>query len=224
MATRRSLLLGMGAAGLTLTACAGPRGSGRGPSMSARDPGSFSRGMELKSAGNIEGAVPYFAQVAGMGDGYEIAQYQLGDCFLQQALGETDPVKSQQKTREAAFWISLSAQSGDVNAQGRMAQLYFEGKGVPRDLAEAGKYVILAEANPRTNFVVSDISVGLVEIRAGLSPTDWEEAQHRADSFVPLKQTPRNFPAMPRQQRPSGGGRGGGGGRGRRLTDDTSVG
>lgn len=236
MATRRTILLGMGAAGLSLTACAGPRGrgrpgGGRGGGSSARDPDQFSRGLEHKHAGDLDEAIRYFAQVAGMGAGYEVAQFHLGDCFLRQGDAVDDEGEIRQKFREGAFWISLAAQSGEVNAQARMAGLYFDGKGVAQDLAEAGTYVLLAEGNLRAEFTSNGSLAELSRVRDGLSADDWAEAERRAAEFIVLKQTSRNFPIMRREgrSRPSGGrgdggGRGGGGrGGGRRGADEETV-
>ena len=210
MATRRSMLLGIGAAGLTLAACSSSRGARPGGSV-ARNPNSFSRGMELKQSGDLDEAIRYFAQVAGMGAGYEIAQFQLGDSFLRQAASASDPRQASQKAREGAFWVLIAAQSGNVGAQAKMAKLYFDGTGVARDTAEAGMYVLLAEDNVHADFITNAAKDGIAAIRAGLSPDDWVVARERAAGFEVLEQTTRNFPAAQRPQRerepyvPSGG-------------------
>jgi len=238
MATRRSLLLGLSAAGLSLAACAGPRGpGGRGgqgrPGSAARDPNSFSRGVELKQLGDIEGAIPHFAQVAGMGKGYELAQFHLGDCFMKQAEAEADPFWASNRTREGVFWITLAAQSGESNAQAHLAQLNFSGNGVDVDRAEAGKYLLLAEANPMAGFLNNSSREGLAQIQQSLSSEEWEEARVRAQVFEKLEQSTRSFPTMPRERRsrPSGASGGDGGGRGGRgggrrggVDEDQSVG
>jgi len=218
MASRRTILFGIGAAGLALSACAGPRGRGgpRGGGLMAVSPNSFARGIELKQQDQFRDALPFFAQVAGLGSGYEVAQYHLGDCILLMGDDEVDQLAASQKHREGAFWVSLAAQSGDVNAQALYAKLLFAGKGVVPDRVEAAKFANLADGNSRAEFMHGERRTELDIVRAGLTPDEVDEGRHRAASFERLDQTHRSLPEIERQSRPSrpSGGRGSGGGRG----------
>jgi len=213
VATRRNFLLGIGAVGLTAGACVGPRGRG-GPSMS---PEGSARGIELKQAGQFEEAIPFFAQVAGLGAGYEVAQYHLGDCLVRLGDVESDPTRTSQKYREALIWIGLAAESGYVKAQARLAELLHQGRGVAADNFEAAKYLILAERNARSTFMHDARRAELASLRVALSDQELDEGARRVDNFVKLEQTQRSLPISPRASRPSGrGGRSGGRPGGRR--------
>lgn len=213
MTTRRMMILGLSAGALGLSACAGPRGRGPGPRGGGPGGGmmqmnSISRGMTLKAEGQYEEALPYFAQVAGMGRDYEVAQFHLGDCLMR--IGETqeDPREEENQKREGLFWIRFAAISGYVGAQARLARASLEGEGCPVNRVEAALYLALAEDNPRSefssNFALDDIAV----VRRALSDEEIAAGRVAAAEFTPVRQTFRTTPQMER-----GGPGGGGGGR-----------
>jgi len=192
--------------------------------LMAISPNSFSRGVTLKREGKFADAMPYFAQVAGLGFGYEVAQYNLGDCILRLGDAADDPHAADQKYREGAVWVALAAQSGDVNAQALFAELLYAGKGVPADPNAAAMYLNLADGNSRNEFMLGERREGLDTVRHGLSPEQLEEGRTRALGFDVLVQTQRSLPQMERRERPrrqldngrpgSGQGHPGGGGDG----------
>jgi len=180
-------------------------------------PEGSARGIELKQAGQFEEAIPFFAQVAGLGAGYEVAQYHLGDCLVRLGDVESDPTRTSQKYREALIWIGLAAESGYVKAQARLAELLHRGRGVAADNFEAAKYLILAERNARSTFMHDARRAELASLRVALSDQELDEGARRVDNFVKLEQTQRSLPISPRASRPSGrGGRSGGRPGGRR--------
>ena len=223
MATRRNFLLGIGAVGLTASACVGPRG--RGPGASSISPEGSARGIELKQAGQFQDAIPYFAQVAGLGAGYEVAQYHLGDCLVRLGDAESEPESAGQKHREGVVWIRLAAESGYVNAQARLAELLHQGRGVTADNSDAAMYLLLAERNVRSIFMHDARQDELGKLRAALSEEELGEGARRAAMFVKLEQSQRSLPVLPRAGRSSGrgarpsGGRPGGGRGGGRAVD-----
>jgi TPR repeat protein len=67
------------------------------------------------------------------------AQYALG---LHYATG--DGVK--QDFREAMSWFRQSAEQGNVRAQGKMAALFWAGRGTPRDYSKAYFWALVAQS------------------------------------------------------------------------------
>lgn len=221
--TRRMALSFIGVLAAGLAACAGPgrRGpggpGGPGGMSSGGSPADFSHGVGLKMRGDFDAAIPYFAQAAGMGSGYEVAQYHLGDSLLlKSALLHGEEAANMQ--REGIFWIGFAARSSDVNGLAKMAELHFTGTGVAQDRVEAGMYMLMASSHARSDFIANDLRRTLEDMRLVLSEAELAEARARAAAFMPIVQSQRDFPRRERSQsggRPSGSRPpGGGGGRG----------
>jgi hypothetical protein len=99
-----------------------------GPSANA----AYSDGIELKKAGNCAGAVEKLTPVAGLGPGYENAQYALGDCLV----GSAASAETSQHM-EGLVWLIRAGDGGWTEANGKLAQLYAVGPPSLRNLDEA---------------------------------------------------------------------------------------
>lgn len=87
-------------------------------------------GMEALNAGDIPGAVGYFAASAAMGD--DVAQVMTGDLVLRHGKGHVPD-----HIRSARFWYELAAKQGNADALLRLGDLYRRGVGAPVDRKKA---------------------------------------------------------------------------------------
>ena len=90
--------------------------------------------------------------------GCALAQYYLGDCYMQ------NPKAKQQDYEEAVEWFRKAAQQGNSKAQNYLGICYYLGKGVEKDYKEAGKWIGLAaeqgdsEAQDNLNFFKNKVN------------------------------------------------------------------
>jgi len=92
----------------------------------------YSDGIDLKKGGNCTAAIEKLRPVAGLGPGYENAQYALGECLVGMA---ASPETSQHM--EGLVWLIRAADSGWTEANGKLAQIYAVGPASLRNLDEA---------------------------------------------------------------------------------------
>ncbi|HEY0106005.1 MAG TPA: hypothetical protein VGB91_07975 [Rhizomicrobium sp.] len=147
---------------------------------------------ELRLAGNCREAVPILRQLAARGDGYELAQYNLGLCLLDLGKAEPDAQRAASLRLDGAAFVLNAANHNLPKAQASLAQMYLDGNGVARDPVEAGKWALLYHANG-TRFALGlpNISADLqTRLDAVLTAATWAQAQARADAWAPAAQPP----------------------------------
>ena len=205
----------------------GPPGGGfakgpGGPPPQQGDDRFYSQALELKRDGNCAEAVPLFKRVAEMGQGYEIAQYHLGDCLLKTAATKGPGAQADMDNALAMHWLLKAAHSNNADAQGKLTAIYLDGKVVGVDRVEAAKWYLLYMRNP------IQVKVGATALAPGveqflldeLRPQEWAAATAEADSWQVVQQD------INRRDLDRGGpGREGGGrDRPRRLTENMDAG
>lgn len=194
-------------AGLLATAACGGGGgperpfAGPGGDMH-RPPGqeSYSQALAMRESQGCSAAVTPLRRFASYGGGFEIAQFQLGDCLVEEARATPDAVKRDDLAQEALTNLLKAANSNEPNAQGLLADLYFKGDIIPQDKVAAGMWLLLYQRNNlRINLGARSLSSGLqADMLKGLSDDEWAQARVKADEFQPVIQ-PNNAPANTEQ-------------------------
>jgi len=145
---------------------------------------------DLRLAGRCPEAIPILRRLAEGGDGYELAQYNLGLCLLDVAKVEADAQRAASLKLEGSALILKAANHNLPKAQVSLAEMYLSGIGVDRDPVEAGKWSLIYRANG-TRFALGlpNISADLqARLDAVLTDTTWAEARARADAWTPAAQ------------------------------------
>lgn len=173
-----------------LSACAGgDKKRGDGPRLRPGSAHGYMEALVQKEQGNCLEAVQVFERMASWGRGFEVAQFQLGDCYLQLAQDRLEPEHTEFETK-GFTWVEKAAQSNQADAQASLAGLYLAGTGTDKDLIEAAKWSVIFERNAAVSFTSSaemdeDIRA---RIEQSLSPTQWAEARSQARAWMPTIQ------------------------------------
>ncbi len=170
-------------AALGLTACSG------GTAPTNREVitggGRYLQALALAESGACAEALPTLRCLAYEGPGYEGPQYVLGYCLLEQAQSLTDATAKARQSADGLMWIRRAADAGWQDAQDRLVHLYTEGKWVPRDPAEAEKWLILFENNPMRLSLGLPRTEGDVRLQLSrlLTPAEKAEGAARAGAW-----------------------------------------
>lgn len=150
----------------------------------------YEQALGFKQQGDCPKAIDLLLPLAKSGHGYEVAQLNLGQCYLIMGDKTTD-AETQRKDREDAVkWIVDAAESGLAPAQEQLVRLTLQGGWVKIEPAEAGKWYLLWKRNPaRTRLGVSDLDPKLQQkLKTMLSDADWAEANARANKWHAIVQ------------------------------------
>ena len=146
----------------------------------------YERILQLKSTSGCQAAIPALEPLANIGRGYEVAQLQLGQCYLETA--SAGPADAIDQTRiKGAGWVLRAANADLPKAQEDAARLCLDGTGTAADPIEAGKWYLLLQRNPRRPiFGPVKIDPDLeARLRRSLQDSDWQQARMRADQWRP---------------------------------------
>jgi putative methionine-R-sulfoxide reductase with GAF domain len=128
------------------------------------------------------------AQAASKDDVYVVTDIkqvqqdaQIGDAAAQYSLGVHYAVGDQvsQDYREAMDWFRQSAEQGNVRARGKMAALFWAGRGVPRDYSKAYFWALLAQAGGD-----KDAEIFIADCAPHLSHTQIVAEQEQAERWL----------------------------------------
>jgi len=126
-----TILVTILAAALLGACAAGPSREASGPTPALNQPERLlAHARNVQAEKGCEKAIPTYRVLAGFGEGYEVAQYELGACLL-----ETAPASAQAAllTQEGLFWLRRAAWAGNARAQWRLAMVL---SGAPSPYAE----------------------------------------------------------------------------------------
>ena len=169
--------------GLMLTACASEthrRDSQGNIVLTARglDPAGtrYSDTLDIANSGDCsEETITFLTCYAHRGHGYEGAQTALGQCNIHN-----------NKVSEGVEWLKRAADAGWPDAQKILSQMYLDGKEVPNDNIQAGKWAALYSRNP------SLLSLGVMPerklmetVNATLSSGERLAADGEASKWIP---------------------------------------
>ncbi|MDR3518499.1 MAG: hypothetical protein P4M00_22110 [Azospirillaceae bacterium] len=185
-----------------LSACSGGWFGG-GPSH-PRQPDPYEQASRLQDKGDCAKAVALFQPLAARGRGYEMAQFNLGQCLLVTAAAASSPQEAQTQRVQAAGWIVKAADSRVAIAQEAAERLYLDGVGVAADPVEAGKWALLFKHNSLRLEVGPATADPELERRLmhQLSAAQWQQAAIRADRWQPVEQSLTLPPASPQAPPP----------------------
>ncbi len=103
---------------------------------------------KLKKRG-CAAAAPAYRVAAAMGEGFEAAQHELGDCLMEmQGATETETALFRQ---EGLFWLTRAAHAGNARAQRRLAILHASPVAGAHDPAAALKWSLAYGKNPEAD-------------------------------------------------------------------------
>ncbi len=165
-------------------------GGDRTPTQTALPPDPEGKAEDLRLAGKCPEAIPILRRLAAGGDGYELAQYNLGLCLLDTGKAEPDAQRAASQNQEGSAFILKAANHNLPKAQASLAQMYLDGVGVVRDPVEAGKWALIYRANG-TRFALGlpNISADLqARLDAVLTDVTWAQARALADAWTPAAQ------------------------------------
>lgn len=217
-----------------VAACAAPKrgGPGGGPGSGSgggfgRDggPGGQAAGIgrpssllaaarEQQAKEGCAKAAPAYRIVASYGDGYEIAQYELGACLLE--MNSASDTETALFRQEGVFWLSRAAWAGDPRAQGKLAQALSGAQGyaashVAPDPEAALMWSIVYMANgARDTYALRPVPSPVTDYLAEtVSGEATERAQQKAAAFSRVTMEAFVTPPMPQNAEGRRGGPGG---------------
>lgn len=141
---------------------------------------------EKRTKDGCAAAAPAYRVVAGMGEGQEAAQDELGECLLDmKSENETERLLFRQ---EGAFWLTRAAYAGNARAQRRLAiEMAAPASGL-HDPKASLKWALVYGKNPDAKLygfgpLPSTMAPGL---KAALDESSIAEAEKFAADFTPL--------------------------------------
>ncbi len=173
-------------------------GTDRRPTQ-GRQAEQYQRAIAYKEKSDCPRAIPLLEPLAKRGHGFEVAQFELGQCYLDTARTAATPADAERTRATGAEWILKAANSQIPGAQQQAVRLYQDGTGVGTDPVEAGKWLLLLQRNPlRRVFGPAVIDPDLEQaLNKRLTRAQWDEAKLRADRWQPVEQPTIEPPAEP---------------------------
>ena len=185
---------------VTVTSCASGGGKRQaGPAPGLQQPGKLlSLARDIQAEKGCKSAIPAYRVISSFGDGYDIAQYELGACLLERE--STNPAEINLFQEEAVFWLRRAAWAGNARAQLKLAQILSGASNVEHggqaNPEEAMAWSILYNENAKRDlYDLPDIPE---RVAAHLNVTlDTDAAQRAAafaDNFEAIKMAAFNMP------------------------------
>lgn len=198
---------------ITTAACAAS-GKQRPPGDQARGPGSvdqpqllLAHARDTQAKKGCKAALAAYRVTASFGDGYDIAQYELGACLL--TIEADSKVEAALYAQEASFWLTRAAWAGNARAQLKLATALSGAPAAGNETlssapADAMKWALVFEKNSaRALYNMKSVSPPVMNhLNAALNPETLAAAQAFADGFKPI--TMAAFAAPRRKNAASG--------------------
>lgn len=165
-------------------------GTDRAPPAQGAQADQYQRAIAYKEKKQCPRAIPLLEPLAKRGHGFEVAQFELGQCYLDTARSAASPADAAQARATGAQWILKAANSRIPAAQQEAIHLYEDGVGVEADPVEAGKWLMLLKRNPLRRVFGPTVVDPDTEQRLDkrLTREQWVTAQQRADRWQPVEQ------------------------------------
>ncbi|MEL7491536.1 MAG: hypothetical protein AAGJ73_12525 [Pseudomonadota bacterium] len=177
-----------------------PEGDRAGGAGQARPAPALAAARKLKSEKGCAAAAPTYRVTAAMGEGFEVAQSELGFCLLRMT-GDTD-AETALFEQEGVFWLTRAAYAGEARAQRRLAE---HAHAAGDDEAALG-WALAFAANSQTDlFSLSPLPGDFIaQASASLSDAQIEAAQQFADRLPAIKMAGYT-PTQGSRERPQAG-------------------
>ena len=145
----------------------------------------YEQAMRFKEQGNCVKAIELLEPQAKLGRGYEVAQLNLGECYVAVAETKQDAEEKRKTRLQGVQWIIKAADAGLAGAQAELVRLTLQGGWIKIEPAEAGKWYLLWKRNPRRSQLgVTELDPKLQQqLKTMLSDADLAEANSRADAW-----------------------------------------
>ncbi|MEO1241659.1 MAG: hypothetical protein AAFX54_07090 [Pseudomonadota bacterium] len=172
---------------LIMTACASGRSGPReaGPAPGIQQPGRLlAMARDTQAKRGCKSAIPAYRVISSFGDGYDIAQYELGACLLENV--SENPAETALFREEAALWLRRAAWAGNARAQLKLAEALSGAAGYGHALAPNPEEALAWSAVYRENAKrdLYDLPNIPERVSEHLNATLDNEAQQRASQFA----------------------------------------
>lgn len=160
---------------------------GAAPEVSENDAGRLvSHARKLRETKGCASALAAYRVIAGMGEGQEAAQHELGECLL--TIDGASATESALFRQEGLFWLTRAAHAGNARAQRRLVLDMSAPANALHDPKAALQWALVYDKNPTSDlYGYKALPATLVPgLRSSLSPEAIAEAEAFAASFAPL--------------------------------------
>lgn len=140
----------------------------------------------LREEKGCAGAAPAFRVIAGMGEGQEAAQHELGECLLTMK-GASD-VETALFRQEGEFWLTRAAFAGNARAQRKLAMEMASPASALHNPKGSLMWSLIYGKNPTSDlYGYGPLPGTLVPgLKSALNETDIAEAEKFANEFAPI--------------------------------------
>lgn len=140
----------------------------------------------LREEKGCAAAAPAFRVIAGMGEGQEAAQHELGECLLE--MKGANEVETALFRQEGEFWLTRAAFAGNARAQRKLAMAMASPANPLHNPKGALMWSLIYSKNPTADlYGYGPLPGTLVPgLKSSLNETDIAEAEKFAADFVPI--------------------------------------
>lgn len=155
---------------------------------------------KVKDKDGCAAAAPAYRVVAAMGEGFEAAQQELGECLLD--FNVATGVEAALLREEAVLLLKRAAFAGNARAQRRLATLYASPTAPEANTGEALKWALAYEANPESKLYgfQSLPSTMIQGLKKAASAETLAAAESAARDFATIKQAAYTAPPPPKRK------------------------
>jgi len=157
------------------------------PAVSEDDAGRLtSHARRLREEKGCAAAAAAFRVIAGMGEGQEVAQHELGECLME--IDGASPTETALFRQEGQLWLTRAAHAGNARAQRRLVVEMAAPASPLHDAGGALKWALVYDKNPTADlYGYKALPATLVPgLKAALTPAEITEAESFAATFAPL--------------------------------------
>lgn len=131
-------------------------------------------------------AAPAYRVIAGMGEGQEAAQHELGECLLD--LTGANDIETALFRQEGEFWLTRAAFAGNARAQRKLAMSMASPANPLHNPKGSLMWALIYSKNPTADlYGYGPLPATLIPgLKSSLSEDDLAEAEKFAADFVPI--------------------------------------
>lgn len=157
------------------------------PSISEDDAGRLvSHARKLRESKGCAAAAAAYRVVAGMGEGQEAAQHELGECLME--IDGATPAETALFRQEGQFWLTRAAYAGNARAQRRLVVELSAPASALHNPVAALQWALVYQANPTSDlYGYKTLPPTLIPgLKGALTPAEIAAAEAAATGFAPL--------------------------------------